>query len=192
MMSRNSTLRCPASTIYSTAEATSPDIASLDSVGLSIGMVPILFPGSLTEGTSRPGTLDLSQSPTLAALRVGATGGGSIAHPAPRPAQSERPVWCSRRVPPRCHSPEPQKAGKADPTARPTACPSTHKLTRAWLLAPSRTVRLPTSSTRSARNRHCYRSVTQARLLAAEVGAWDTCTTTSFLSFFLLASPLSF
>src|SRR5258705_7833474 len=43
-----------------------------------------------------------------------------------------------------------------------------------------------------SRNRHCYRSVTQARLLAAEVGSWDTCTTTSFLSFFLLASPLSF
>jgi hypothetical protein len=29
-----------------------------------------------------------------------------------------RSVWCSRRVPPRCHSPEPPKAGKADPTAR--------------------------------------------------------------------------
>src|SRR5258706_2974613 len=43
-----------------------------------------------------------------------------------------------------------------------------------------------------ARNRHCYRSVTQARLLAAEVGSWDTCTITSFLSFVLLASPLSF
>src|SRR6267142_5084262 len=35
-------------------------------------------------------------------------------------------------------------------------------------------------------SRNCYRSVTQARLLAAEVGSWDTCTTTSFLSFFLL------
>src|SRR5436305_12215323 len=28
--------------------------------------------------------------------------------------------------------------------------------------------------TAHARNRHCYRSVTQARLLAAEVGSWDT------------------
>src|SRR5438045_6943116 len=49
-----------------------------------------------------------------------------------------------------------------------------------------------TSATKSARNRHCYRSVTQARLLAAEVGSWNTCTITSFLSFFLLASRLSF
>jgi hypothetical protein len=39
--------------------------------------------------------------------------------PAPRQAQAERPVRCSRRVPPRCHSPEPPKDVKADPAARP-------------------------------------------------------------------------
>jgi hypothetical protein len=27
-------------------------------------------------------------------------------------AQAERSVWCSRRTPPRCHSPEPTTAGK--------------------------------------------------------------------------------
>jgi hypothetical protein len=53
-------------------------------------------------------------------------------------------------------------------------------------------VRFSTFATVSARNRHCYRTVTQANLLVAEVGSWDTCTTTTFLSFFLLASPLSF
>src|SRR3954452_14508750 len=42
MMSKNSTLRCPASTMYSTALATTPDIASLDNAGLSIDMFLIL------------------------------------------------------------------------------------------------------------------------------------------------------
>jgi hypothetical protein len=34
--------------------------------------------------------------------------------------------------------------------------------------------------------------VTEARLLAAEVGSWDTCTTTSFLSFFLIGIAIAF
>jgi hypothetical protein len=38
-MSMNSTLRCPASTMYSTAEATSLDIAGPDVAGLSIDML---------------------------------------------------------------------------------------------------------------------------------------------------------
>ena len=45
----------------------------------------------------------------------------SQAHPAPRPAQAERSVWCSRRVPPRCHGSEPPKARKADPKSHPNA-----------------------------------------------------------------------
>src|ERR1700756_3056555 len=55
----------------------------------------------------------------------------SQAHPTPGPAQAERSVRCSRRVPPRCYSPEPQKAGKADPAARPNAGLRANKLTRA-------------------------------------------------------------
>ena len=55
------------------------------------------------------------------------------AHPAPRQAQAERSVWCSRRVPPRCYSPEPPKAGKADPDARPNAGLRANKLTRALI-----------------------------------------------------------
>ena len=39
----------------------------------------------------------------------------SQAHPAPRPAQAKRPLGRSRRVPPRCHRPEPTQARKADP-----------------------------------------------------------------------------
>ncbi len=55
----------------------------------------------------------------------------SQAHPAPRPTEAERSVWCSRRVPPRRHRPEPPKAVKADPAARPNAGLSENKLTRA-------------------------------------------------------------
>jgi len=40
----------------------------------------------------------------------------------------------------------------ADPAPRPNACLSTQQSTRACLLAPSRTVGLPTSSTQSARS----------------------------------------
>jgi hypothetical protein len=47
---------------------------------------------------------------------------------------------------------EPPKAGKADPAARPSACLSVSKLTRARLFAPSRTVRPPTFSTKSAQS----------------------------------------
>ena len=48
-----------------------------------------------------------------------------------RQAQAERPVRCSRRVPPRCYSPEPPKAGKADPAARPNTGPRANELARA-------------------------------------------------------------
>src|SRR4051812_24246707 len=61
MMSKNSTLRCPASTIYSTALATSPDIASSDSCGLSRDIASTLLPAGI-EGGSRAADVDLGQS----------------------------------------------------------------------------------------------------------------------------------
>src|ERR1700750_2970871 len=61
MMSRNRTLRCPASTMYSTAEATSPDIGLPDIAALSIGMCDLFLPQSI-EVRSHLAGLDLGQA----------------------------------------------------------------------------------------------------------------------------------
>src|SRR5215813_6202635 len=62
MMSKNSTLRCPASSIYSTALATTPDIAPPGSSGLSRDIVSILLPALAIEGRMGLADLDLGQS----------------------------------------------------------------------------------------------------------------------------------
>src|SRR5207253_2496015 len=74
------------------------------------------------------------------------------------PTLAKRSVWYSRRVPPRCHRAEPPKAGKAGPAARPDAGLIANKLPRAWLLAPPRTAKAPTSSTQSAQSGRSQRS----------------------------------
>src|ERR1700688_1129378 len=72
------------------------------------------------------------------------------------------------RTPEKCSGESEKKAGKADTAARPNACLSTNKLMRAWLLAPSRTVRPPTSSTKI---RH-ERTSALGHLILASVALW--------------------
>src|SRR5690242_8177323 len=62
MMSRNSTLRWPASTIYSTALATSPDIGPPGSSSLSRDMFRSFYRLSRIEGGKALNDLDLGQS----------------------------------------------------------------------------------------------------------------------------------
>src|ERR1700750_921357 len=60
-MSRNSTLRCPASVMYPPAEEPTPDSASADTLSLSVDMASILLPSRRMEVAVRVTNVDIGQ-----------------------------------------------------------------------------------------------------------------------------------